>query len=114
MTAGFSRASWFYTDHSHHSAILMLQKMAVIYEGADGIGVTEIQPYFNAGVLKRLSVIKRNINSVAQERLVYRSAGKIEEQEVHLVDMESVQLSGAVFDDPVLHVSLFHYDVWDV
>jgi hypothetical protein len=33
---------------------------------------------------------------------------------VHLVDMESVQLSGAVFDDPVLHVSLFHDDVWDV
>src|SRR5271154_1571296 len=88
--------------------------MAVIHEGPNGIRVTEIQPYFNAGILKRFTVIEGNINGVAEERLIYRLAEKIEEQKMHLMDVKCVQLGGAVFDDPILHVSLLHNNVWNI
>ena len=36
----------------------------------------------------------------------------IEQQEMELMNVKSVQLIGTIFDDPVLHVALLHRDVW--
>ena len=82
---------WLYADQSHHSTVFVLQKMAMIYEGAKGIWIAEVYPYSYARILKSLTVIERDVDGVPQKRLVHRSAGKVQQHEVHLMNMEGVQ-----------------------
>src|SRR5271167_5002132 len=88
--------------------------MAMIYECAYGIRIAEIhsQPY--AWILQHLAGVEGDVYRVAQERLIYRNAGPIDQHEVDLMDVEGVQFRGAVFDDPVFDVALLHDDVGDI
>ena len=63
------------------------------------------------GYSSSFAVVIGHVNGVAQERLVHRTLGPIEQHEMELVDVERVQLGGTVFDDPVFHVALLHDDI---
>src|SRR5271155_3837890 len=87
--------------------------MTMIWKRTDNIGAAKIHAQLHAGIGQHFVFVKRNVNGVAKKRLVYAHARIFEQQEVKLMDVECVQLVRAVFDDPILHVSLLYGNVRD-
>src|SRR5580698_1595825 len=85
--------------------------MAVKNKVPDSVRIAKIhsQPY--TGIGKSSAVIVRNVDGIAQKRLVYRPAAVIKQHEMQLVNMESVEFPRPVFDDPILNRSLLGNDV---
>src|ERR1700691_2745064 len=83
------------------------------YKVANYIRIAKIHPQSNAGIFKSFAIVVRNVDGVAKKRFVYCCAAVIEQHEMQLVNMEGMKFAGPVFDDPILHRSLFRDDVWD-
>src|SRR5580693_9415043 len=92
----------------------MIEEVAVIDEGADDVRVAEIHPQTYARVSEPPAVVEGDVDRIAQKRLVHLKSGPFAQLEMHLVDMEIVQLHRAVLDDPILHVPLLDDDLRDV
>src|SRR5277367_7064027 len=45
-----SAVGWFDADQAHHASVFVFEKMTVIYESADGVGVAKIHAQADAGV----------------------------------------------------------------
>ena len=59
-------------NRSHHPAVFVFQKVAVVDKGANDVGVAKIHANFNAGILLTLSVPVGDVDCVPQNRLVKR------------------------------------------
>ena len=82
--------------------ILMFQQVTVIDECADGAGITEIHAQLHARKLVAVAVPVSHVHRVAKIRLIQRDSVPLPQNEVDLVNVKSMQLLGAVLDDPVL------------
>src|ERR1700744_87260 len=79
-------------DRSHHAAVLMLEDVTVVDEGADDVGIPEIHPQTHARILQHAIVVIGNVHGIAQERLVDRDARPVEQLEMKLMDVKIMQL----------------------
>ena len=101
----------FHADHSHHPGIFVLEQVAVIDKGSDGVRIAKVHADAHTRVLQHLAREIRDVDGVAQERFIHRRAVPVHQRKMQLVDVKGVQLSGAVFNDPVFDVPLPRDDV---
>src|ERR1700722_18450615 len=67
------------TNRPHHAAVLMLEQVAVIDERPHRVRVPEIHPQTHARVVKHPVGVIRNVDRVAQERLIDGCPGPVHE-----------------------------------
>src|ERR1700751_2376603 len=79
---------WLDADSSHHAAVLVLEDVAVIDEGADGVWIAEIHAQAHARILQHASAVVGDVDRIAQKRLVDRKSGPVEQLEMKLVDVK--------------------------
>ena len=100
-------------NHAHHAVVGVFEKMAVIYEVTDNVGIAEIQADAHAGIDEGAAVVIRDVYGVPKKRFVHRPAEIIEQHEMKLVDVEGVEFAGAIFDDPIFDRALAGHDIGD-
>src|ERR1700760_4059057 len=88
--------------------------MTVIWERPDRIRVAEIHPQTHAGIRQCVSIEVRHIYRIANEVFTDVVSHVLKQQEMQLVYVERMQLSGPVFYDPVLDRPLLRHDVRDL
>src|SRR5580698_1545798 len=98
-------------NRPHHSAVLVLEQMTVIDQRADGVRISKVHAQPHARILKRPAVVVGHINGVAQEGLVDGHAVKAHQNELQLMDVESVQFAGAILDDPIFNIAMLDDDI---
>ena len=83
----------------------------MVYKRTDGIRVAKIHPQFHAGIFEGSAIVVRNIDGIAEKRLVHTPPFMVDQHEVQLMDVECVQLVRTVLDDPIFNRSLSRDDI---
>src|SRR6202042_1365970 len=81
----------FDADRSHHAAVLVLQKVAMIDKGANSVGITEIHAQAHAWILEHLIFEERNIHRIAQKGFIDGHSRPVDENEMELMVVEGGQ-----------------------
>src|SRR5277367_4884705 len=98
-------------NRSHHSPIFVLENVAMVGESTDDIGIAEIQSQFNAWIFRILAIPETDADGIAKIGFVYSIAVTFQNDEVALMYVEGMQLLAAVFDRPILYITLVDTDV---
>jgi hypothetical protein len=85
------------TYRTYHSAVFVLQQMAVIDKRPYGIWIAKIHPQGHAWIGRALSLPVRHIDGVPQERLIDWCAVPLRKHEMDLVDVKRMCFGGSVF-----------------
>src|SRR5271170_4458844 len=94
--SGRPRSRWslgnvrFDSDQAHHAIVLMFEKMAVVDESAHRIWIAKIHTEADAGVRESVTIVVRNVDRIAQKRLIHRDAERFKQHEVQLMDVKGV------------------------
>ncbi len=83
----------------------------MVEEGSRNLWITEIHTQANARVGQRVTVVIRHVYGIAEKVFVHRSSHVFEQQEMQLMDVKSMQLIRAVFDDPIFHGALLRHNI---
>ena len=102
-----------HANQAHHSAVFMFEKMTVIWEVPTAFGSRKSMRSFTRGYAGS-SHPRRNVDRIAQKRLVHCKPKPFQQQEMNLMNVKRVQFLRAILDDPVFHVSLVGHDVRNV
>lgn len=99
------------SDDAHHAPVFVLQKVAVIHEGADDAGIAKVHAQFDAGILRRGAIPIGDVDGVAEIGFLNGDPIPFRQEKMDLMDVEGVEFGGAIFDDPVFNVALMDDDV---
>ncbi len=97
-------------DRTHHAGIFVLQDVAVIDEGADNIRIAEIHAQLHARI-RSAAAPERQIDGIANGRIVHRLAIDFEHLKVNLMDVEDVIFQRRILHHPVFDRARMHNDV---
>jgi hypothetical protein len=79
-----------YLNCSHHAAVLVLKKVAMVDERTDNARIPEIHSQFDAWVSAAFTIPILDVNDVAEEWLIYRYSVGLHEQEMKLMDVKGM------------------------
>src|SRR5271154_5768165 len=85
--------------------------MAVVDESAHRIWIAKIHSQRDAWIRGAFSIPIGDVYGVAQKCVIYRSSVPADKKEMNLVNVKIVQLVRAVFDRPVLDITLVDDDI---
>ena len=85
----------------------------MIDEGADDIRIAEIHAHLHAGIRPTPAPV-RQIDRIADGRIIDRLAIDLKHLEMNLMDVEDVIFQRRVFDHPVFHRARMHDDRWRI
>src|SRR5215467_2611207 len=85
--------------------------MAVVDKRPHGVGIAKIHTKAYARIGKRAVREVGHTDRVTKEWFAYGHTQVVDQHEMKLMDVESVQLGGPVLDDPVFHSAALHDDV---
>ena len=94
----------------HHAGVFVLQNVAVIHERADDIRIAEIHAHLHAGIGSAATPV-RQIDRVADGRIVDWLAVHLKHLKMNLMDVEDVIFERSILYHPVFDRARMDNDV---